>query len=729
MSSFFAAEHLAPPPTIARHYEAVAFGTVALLWRRRLLIVSGGVLVLLATWLALTIIPPRYSAEVLFQFDFGRDDAARSAKGSGSLSLDPSSLVESEARIMRSMTTARAVVDRLGLASQEAATVEPSVPHLIMQAVADLLPQGLAKFAFGPFGPRQELSPAARRDMIAARLRDSLSVTNDTKSYLLTIGFRDTEAKRAADIANAFAQEYLTAKMEAAAASMRRAGDWYAAQIRESRANLDRIEARIGAFRQRTGFVEVGVDGGDLSQQRMRDTLVQLSAATAARIAEETRVRRVQDVLSAGNVPSASDLAGAPVIQRLLETEAAARKEVSDLSVIFGERHPSVVKAKAALDEAQGRLRAQVAQAVANIQADVQAARASEAALSERVEAMQQRLIESKAQETQLKALQADAVATRDRIRQLTEGYEQANALGDLKPVIGQIVSKAEAPNIPNSPNVALALGLALLGGLAGGVATTLLLEKRDRGFRTENELQQETRADSFGLVPAVPANPTEGDAVIVGEAIRFVVAATFSSPSPPKVVLITSSVPNEGKTFVALAMARVLSMMGRSVLLIDASPRRLLIGDGRAGPFAVVERLLGQAGAAAENKLERISVVRRTSGLRDGRGVFSSDSFETMLKQARERYDVVLLEVPSVMLLADIVLLRDHADTIIHVVRWHDTLKSAVMSTFQQLSSLGLHVRGVVLNRVDLAKQRSFRRIDRGSFYRDYSSFFRDSA
>ena len=714
------------PVTLAKHYDAVTFDFLSMLWRRRLLILVVTCGTALAAILYVMATPQRYTADLVLQFDFTREDNGGGGKTS-SVALDASTLVESEARIIRSLATARAVASRLGL-DKNAPTPPSSLSSLFAGAAELIFPSSVRNTLHNLTGVGGGSAEPTQRDIAAQKLLGSLAVSNDTKAYLVTLSYHDTDPDRAALIANAFGNEYLRRKMEATTSASQRSSQWYGAQAQEARANLARIEKEIEAFRVRTGFVELGQDGADIQQQQLRDMLTQLNTVSATRLAEETRLQRAQVSLAAGNVPQTSDLGSSPVVQQLLDEEGKARRALDEMVAVSGERHPAVQRLRLSLSAVQERLQKQLAQSVANIETDVQAARAAEAALRERVAALQTKSIEARGLEGQLRTLQAEATAARDRLKQLSDAHQQASAVSELRPIIAQIVSPADVPSLPSSAKPSLVLGLAVFGGLAAGAGLSYLMEKRDRGYRSENEFAAETRTNCVGLLPNLEHYPGGLESLVFAEAVRSMVAELFPPSNPPKFVLITSSAPGEGKSFVASAMARVLAMMGQRVLVVDGSPRRLLLGQNFPHE-ALLDQCLPQVGDAGGPGTSPVATVRRASGLRDSQNVYSNPAFEAMLREARARYDVILFEVAPVLLSADSALLREHADTVLHVVKWNDTLKSTVSATLDHLGKLGLDVAGVVLNGVDLEEQGRYDVSDRGKVYRNYKSFYQASA
>lgn len=716
-----------PQTTLASHYDAVAFDFLAMLWRRRLLILSVAAAITLAVAAVLMTMPTRYAADLMLQFDFAREEQGGGGKSSGSVALDASSLVESEARIIRSLATARSVVTSLGL-DTEPPRPRSHLSSLLDKAAQALFPASTRNAARNMLGLGSgEAGPTARRDQLAQGLLGSLSVSNDAKAYLIVLTYRDTNPERAAKIVNAFGAEYVRRKLEASSAASQRASKWYGLQLQEARAELTRVEKEMQDFRTRTGFVEIGQDGADLQQQLLREALSQLNIATATRMAEETRLRRARESLASGNVPQATDLGGSPLVQTILDEESKARRALDELIGTAGERHPTVTRLRQTLASIQERLKQQLAQSVANMENDLQAARGAEEMLTARVAALQQKTIEAKRLEGQLKTLQAEAAGARDRMKLLSEASTQGGANNEFKPMMAHVLAPAEVPTLPTGPSVPLMLGVAAAGSLAAAASLAFLLEKRDRGFRGEGEFALETRTNCLGLLPNLERFPSGLESLVFAEAVRSTVAELFPATNPPKVVLITSSAPGEGKSLVAAAMARVLTTMGQRVLVVDGSPRRLLLGE-HLPHESLLDQCLPPA-ATGDGSGARVATVRRASGLKDGQNVYSNPAFEAMLREARSRYDVILFEVAPVLLSADSALLRQHADTVLHVVKWNDTLKSTVSATLDHLTRLGLHVGGVVLNGVDLEEQGRYNLSDRGTVYRSYRSFYQASA
>lgn len=681
---------------VRRHFESVGFNTMLTLWRRKRMILALMALALLAAAVVLLKSEKLYTSNALVQVDFGRDDQTGNGRQGGGLSFDLSALVETEARFVRSRAIARQVADRLA-----AARGQP---------------------------------PAGEREIQA--LMRHLTVRNDSRSYLIDIGYTANDPKRAAEIANLFVDIYLKNRSETSFAAARRASEWYAAQIKEARAALEAADNAAADYRAAFNIVDTSADGGALQQQQMREILSQASSAALARLNEEARLERATRAVADGNIPP--DIAALPQIQRLIESREAARRQVAELAASSGERHPNVERARSLLDETENRLRAEVGKAVATIAEDANNARKLESDLEASVRKVKLALIENKSREAELRTLQGRAEAIRNRLKTLSDNYVQAQALSDLKPVAAHVMISAEPIETPSGPKASLILGFAILGSATLGAGLALLLERRDTGFRTEDEVLQETDCPCLGLIAATPGPAMRLDIAARRETMRGIAASLglTAFQTSAKTVLVTSALPGEGKSVLVDSLALSLMEMGRSVLIIDASPRsepdrevrpaledmvadaasrRQFLESRRGEPLPVLQRrnasLRSSLPLMAGEHMAPLSVIQRRTGLSEGGAVFANAAIGELVREASSKFDVVIIEAPPVMLVADSLILAQVADVVIQAVRWHETPKATVAAALKRLRDASVRVHGIVLTGVNTAKYQTYHR------------------
>ncbi len=178
------------------HYESVVYDTLGILWRHKLLVAAVLGIALAALPVALVLIAPRYTGEAMIQLDFTRDETVAGEKVQSTAAVDAAAIVDSAARVIRSRGTASAVVSVLGLDNDPAYT-RLSHPARALSPI------------WSVFG----LPPATPRDLAVARLMRQTTVTNDPRSYLITVAVTASDPVRAARLANWVASEYLRGRL------------------------------------------------------------------------------------------------------------------------------------------------------------------------------------------------------------------------------------------------------------------------------------------------------------------------------------------------------------------------------------------------------------------------------------------------------------------------------------------------------------------------------------
>ncbi|MCJ2041930.1 exopolysaccharide transport family protein [Methylobacterium sp. J-059] len=693
--------------SVRDHYDGVAQSAIKMILRRRRLIGVALVVGFVMGIAGLILIKKTYTADALIQLTFSRDEQTRtgsSAQSTGT-AVEASALVESEARLLRSRAVARRVVARLNLAADP--EFAPATPFILR--FESWLPDNLRTI-------RPWQTPSSdqtfREDLIAHALLQGLSVTNDIRSYIIGVSYASADPERSAKIVNAFLDEYISNNMETGVRAAQRTSDWVASQIRQTRASLDIAESAVNAYRRQSGFLELSTDGG-MPQQQLQNLSARLDAATALRLAEEARVAHAKEVFVAGGVPSAEDLAGAPVIRELLENREKQRRELVELA-LNGPKHPGLSRARSALDDTETRLHAEIEGAIKELDGRLRSAADAEAALAAHIRQTKDTAIDFKKRETQLKSLQLDATSLRDRLKVLTESYAQAIAAAGLASTSAQVVMRAEAIPLPSGPNPVVIFAVAMLGATAIGIGGAYLLENRHDGLRSEAELSAETQTPCLGMIPDQPKRPKPSDKRLFEEAIRFLAASidVQTAAAFGRVLLITSSVAKEGKSDVGRALATEAARNGGRALIVDVASRSteetgtlsLPLDAAVSDPDAFLRDF-------ADDPVVRLAAPRW----------IASDDLTCMrlaafIERVRSSFEIIILEAPPVLQSLDFLPLARLADLVVHLARWGTTPRETIAAAFKRFDSLSVRVCGTLMTHVDPATNQGAGRRGRGA-------------
>jgi succinoglycan biosynthesis transport protein ExoP len=711
----------------AAFQQTVAVEVIRSAWRRRRLVI-GTALVPAALAVGFMMLrPAHYPAEALIELQLSRADPALPVdSGPASVALDASSVVLGEARIIRSGMVARRVVERLGLMNDPSFSHEGLISRLTTR-FADLFGAGDPEAA-----QNRKIANAART------LESGLSVQTDNRSYLISISFSSTRPEVAEKIANAVAQEYLAGRLETSVAAAGATATWLSSQIKTTEGQLQAADAAVAKYREQTGLIELDARNDSLQQRALSQFAAQLSAASLARINDEAQLSRLDHLLDTNSPLAASELQAQPLIQAAAQRETDAERALTDLQSHLGPKHPDVQQAEAAVADAKAALAAEAQRSVELLRGKLALTEATEADLRSRVENLQGEVIAASTKQAELHNLQTAADSLRDRLHTLTRNRDQALALRDLQVVPASLVVPAQASSKPAGPTPELVGVLALIFGAIGGVALAAVLERRDHGFRTSHDVTDATDLRCLGLVPELPpdeslladATPlaTSRTRTVFDEAVRLVASGVgllqSNHSGGARVVVVASAMPGEGRSTLCAGLARAVSLTGRRVLLIDGPPRRFdpYTDAGKPTPAAPGSNMALQTVKSAGGMVD---TIRRTSATALSLDVFGSAHVGRALEEARRHFDVILIEGPPTMLVADGLVLGAMADSVIVAVRWADTKRRTVMTALRRMEEHGVVVDGVVLTRVDMQKHEKLGLHDVGAFHLTPNNYY----
>jgi capsular exopolysaccharide synthesis family protein len=260
-----------------------------------------------------------------------------------------------------------------------------------------------------------------------------------------------------------------------------------------------------------------------------------------------------------------------------------------------------------------------------------------------------------------------------------------------------------------------------ILMGFFGACALVLALQMLNPGLTSPEQVQQVLGEYVIGLLPLLPGKTVLHDEVLERPNSALVEALNslkfsldLSHPDAPvKAVQVTSSVPEEGKTSLAIALARVISASGKKVILVDGDLRRSSVGqklglrDKHQGLSDLV--IAGDVDLNAFIRKDTLSEVdympTGTAKFANATDIFSSHRMKAIIGQLKSQYDLVLIDTPPVMAVADARIIGRVADKTIFVVRWDKTPRKVARAALEQLRRASVDLAGVVLQQVDMKR------------------------
>jgi succinoglycan biosynthesis transport protein ExoP len=689
------------------------------LWRWRTLI---GAITLICVGLSVVVVQsltPWYTATTQIVIGSQQGPLIKLSQIVPELKGDDESIA-TEIGILRSRKLAQRTIAKLGL---DLMPDFEAAPGLRARLVAFLSEQD-----YPPFRWLRDREPPEARD-VDYKLNEAidiflsrLRVRSDGRSRIVALSFTATEPELASRIVNTLADFYVTAQLDAKLEAAKRANIWLTDQLSILRQNVLASEDAVEKFRRDHNLVRGQTS--TITSQEISQAATEAVAARTKKLEAQSRLIQVQrSELARGRVGSdisaLPEVLQSPLIQTLRAKEAEASQRLADLVARYGDKHPSVINARAELADITRGIQTEVAKIGAALRTEVanqQARENSMNALLEKAKADESR---SNLNEVQLHDLEREAQANSTLYESLLQHLKETQSNQSFQQADAEIISAAPRPSVPSFPQKTVLVLLSTVTGFAIGVILALVAENRDVGVRSMEQVKQVFHLNPLGMVPLVglSAKRRRPEREVIdrplsaySEAMRTLQANILLSDVDvrPKTILVTSSLPGEGKSTTAVALAHLMARDGQRVLLVDCDLRRPALHELcllPSGP-GLADWLLDKY------KLEDIIQVHEESGLNiitAGHlpsvppNLLGSHRFQQMLGYMRARYDVVLLDSAPVLAIADTRALSALADKTVIVVRWANTSRKVLASCVEQLRRTGADIAGVVLSRVDV--------------------------
>lgn len=710
--------------------------------RRRVLLACVTIITAIAAAIVLQI-APRYTAQSSVLLDTRKTDVVNLQAVLSGLPADEA-VVNSEVQVLRSPAIAQQVASKLNLASLPEYNPRLRPPS----AFAPL--DGAVNAVVSLIEPLLGISPVAniadgdqaQMDLRAATsiLQSQTDITNDGNSYIIKIDVQSHDPKLAAALANAYADTYLQAQLEAKFDAVRRANDWLNQHLAELRKQVETTDQAVQAFKGQHGITDVGnaQNSTTVTSQQIGELNSQLILAAADRAQKESNLNQIQQQLRSGGIDGAAQVLASPLIQQLQTQEAELRQKEAQLATKYKPEHPAMINIKAQERDLQQKIGDEANKIVRAMAGDVAAARAREAALRQGLQELEQKSAGQNQTAVQLRELQRQADSTRTLYDNFLNRFKETSAQEDIQQPDAHVVAKADAPGAPSYPRKGLLIAFSFLGSILVGLCAVFGLERLDNYFRTAHQLEKIAQVTSLGLIPTIKSKEAQNQVINspqspFSEGVRTVrMALRYSDiDNPPKVVLVTSSLPQEGKSLTALSLGRSIAFSGGRALVIDCDLRRPSIGkllgvrDAAQGILSIFEPAADIHAAIQVDAVSGLHFMPSVAGTANPQDLLGSKRFRTVIDTLRTEYDLIVLDTPPVLAASDAFILSHIADATVFLVRWGHTARSVVLGALKTFRANGGHLAGVVLTRVDFRRHHTYGYGDAGYFYGRYGTYY----
>ena len=654
--------------------------------------------------------------------------------------------------MLQSRSLARAALDRLGLWDHPefgGGLDEGLDPLRAVRRTLSSLRSAVLLSPSPQDGPADAESRAESRAI--SMLQAKLVITGGRNSRVMRLTFTAFDGRLAADVVNAVARLHVERDTEFRNTSSRDASRWLQQRIGEQREKLEASERALQRYREEHGAVAVE-DRQAIIVRELENLHAAVTTATMARVESEARYRDLQaaqdDPESLGRFP---EILRNEIIQEQRLTLASLRRDRARLADDLGPRHPDMISVESSIREAEERLQNEILAVVDSLRIEFQVASSQERQLAAELDRQTREALALDRTGIEYGVLRREAESDRSLYESLLQRAAETGVASDLGTSNIRILDAAEAPLRPFRPRRQLVLLVGLLGGALLAVGLVFGIEYADDRLKNPEDLKTRLDAPYLGMVPDVSAEvassgrrtgadnesprpllSAEGSPESFTESIRSLRTAVIFSAATEgcRSVVLTSTIPAEGKTCTAVNLAIALAQTGMRTLLVDGdlrNPRQhsYFDVDLEPGLSNLLAARVKESGVIRETSVANLCLV--TAGRRppDPGELLGSKLFAGFLKSCRKSFDWIIVDTTPILPVADATVVARTVGEALFIVGTRTTSWRSAADAIAKLRQMDVHVLGTVLNKADLERHAYYY----SRYYgREYSRYYNRS-
>lgn len=537
-------------------------------------------------------------------------------------------------------------------------------------------------------------------------------------SQIFKISFDDTSPEDSANIANSLAANYIKMNLERRSEAASYAKEFLTEQLKVAKTALEDSENSLVAYAKKQGLITTdGQFKESLGSQSITEINRAFAAAQADRIAAEAAYRQSQSVAGADRTLEN------PAVQTLKGQLAQLQSDYQQKSQLFKPNYPEMQQ----LNRQINQLRNDIARESASIdnttrsalKATYLAAKQKEDELRAELQKQKGQLMDQRDKSVEYNTLEREVTANRDNYEGLLQRLKDVSIAEGSGVSNVLVVDKATVPSQPYKPNVLLNLGIGTVAGLLLGLLAAIVVDMLDDRLRSVEDMKRTiSNLSLIGVIPFITGKnnrnvlATSGDRVssFMLEAFRSLRENIILFKAPTEqggfIVNVTSPSSSEGKTTTSTNLATVFAYTGKKVLLVDCDMRKpevhnkLQINNG----IGLSEYLRGVntlADIAQETKVENLLAVSAGDAVPNPTELLASPPFMRLLSEAAGQFDVVVLDSPPVMGLADALIISNRSGNTLLVSAYGQTRKRSLKEAYERLDQARSNMIGTVLTKM----------------------------
>src|SRR5262252_4911318 len=645
--------------------------------------------------------------------------------------------VDSQVEVLQSENVALAVIKELHL------TEDPDFVAPNDGLFSTIKGWVLNPLVLNPFGSSEgQPSEFALTRAAIGRLQSHLFISRAGLTYVMNIGFRSHNPQRAAQVANAVAEAYINDQLDAKYQATRRAGDWMRDRIKELRDQSTNADRAVVDFKVKNNIVAAG--GRLMNEQQLSELNTSLIQARAQTAETKAKLDRIDEILRSNvEVPDATvtDSLRNEVINKLRSQYLDYTRKEAEFSAKYGSSHLAVANLRNQMRETRKVIFDELGRIAQTYRSDYEIAKARDESISKSLTDLVSVSQAANQAQISLRDLESSAQTYRALHDNFLQRYMESVQQQSFPITEARLITTATPPLSRSNPRIKLILVVAAAGGVIVGSGLGLLREIADRVFRTSDQVAGILHTDCIAMLPKVKGQVTSRSrrprtdyggmehriikrdqslfwTVIDSPLSRFaesiraikIAADLHRSVKGSKVLAFTASLPNEGKSTTAMALAQSIASVGGRVLLLDADLRnpgltRKLIPEAKVGLLEVLANEVKIEDALCVDPDTRLVFLPAVVNERMAHSseVLACESTRILFERLRQAYDYIIVDLSPLAPVVDVRAMTHLVDSFVFVIEWGRTKIDVAEHALRMAPGVYDNLLGVVLNKADL--------------------------
>ena len=560
-----------------------------------------------------------------------------------------------------------------------------------------------------------------------------LSIEPIRLSLLVKVNFESVDKKLAAEVANTMAASFIDADLDVRFQMTQRASSWLEERMVGVREKLDASEKALQAYREQAGIVDVKSDAQSGAGKQIEEVTQRLVETRLRRAEAENAYNQIKNAPKGADLSSLPAVVRNPVVGDAIKQQAEAERKLSEVAQRYGVEHPKYVQAEGEVKTARENVKRQIDTVVSSVTREYEVAKGTENMLAQTLNQAKGSVQGINRKEFQLNLLEREVDSNKQLYDLFLKRAKETNVSGDLQNPVGRVVDHAKVTNTPVKPQKIQIISGAFVIGLIIAISTCLVIDLLDNTLKSTADVEARLKQPLLTSLPLLPKKDAdrastahiflEDPKSLYSESIRTARSAALLSSIDltNRVLLITSSVPGEGKTTFSINLA-VAHAHTKKTLLIDADMRRPAVAKGldfEQNSLGLSDLVAGTAKLEDCIKLVPgcdLHVITHGTSVPNPLEIILSQRFKDTVTELSKIYEIVIIDSPPVELVSDALVLSKMASGVIYVVKALDTPFQLARKGLMRIRRAEGKILGVVLNHLDFKKAEKY--------YGEYSGY-----